>query len=42
MCCELMRDELKRGDAEITHETDSGQGAALTIRYHLPRGNRNA
>ena len=37
-CCNVMRDEMKRGRAEIVHETDSGNGAALTIRYQLPRG----
>jgi hypothetical protein len=36
-CCNVMLDELNRGNAEIIHETESGQAAALTIRYHLPR-----
>ena len=36
-CCNAMRDELARGNAEIAHETDGGQAAALTIRYRLPR-----
>jgi hypothetical protein len=36
-CCAVMRDEYKAGNAEIIHETDSGQAPALTIRYHLPR-----
>jgi hypothetical protein len=36
-CCNVMRDELNRGNAEVVHETDSGQAPALTIRYHLPR-----
>ena len=37
MCCEAMRAELRRGNAEIVYETHSGQGAALTIRYKFPR-----
>jgi hypothetical protein len=36
-CCAAMRDELARGRADIIHETQSGQAAALTIRYYLPR-----
>ncbi len=36
-CCGAMRDEYKLGNAEIIHETESGQAPALTIRYHLPR-----
>ena len=36
-CCNVMRQELSRGKAEVIHETDSGQAAALTIRYYLPR-----
>jgi hypothetical protein len=32
-----MRQEFRKGNAEIIHETDSGQAPALTIRYHLPR-----
>ena len=36
-CCNVMRDELKRGNAEVVHETESGQAPALTIRYYLPR-----
>src|SRR6476620_7838784 len=35
--CNVMREELKRGNAEVIHETDSGQAPALTIRYYLPR-----
>jgi 5-methylcytosine-specific restriction protein A len=37
ICCGVMRDEFKRGDAEVIYDTESGQGAALTIRYSLPR-----
>lgn len=36
-CCNVLRDELNRGNAEIIHETESGQAPALTIRYRLPR-----
>ena len=36
-CCEVMRQEAKRGNAEMVFETDSGEGAALTIRYKIPR-----
>lgn len=36
-CCEAMRQEFKRGDAEVVFETESGNAAALTIRYRLPR-----
>ena len=36
-CCEAMRDEAKLSRSDIIHETDSGQSASLTIRYHLPR-----
>jgi 5-methylcytosine-specific restriction protein A len=35
-CCNVMHEELKRGNAEIVHETGSGHAPALTIRYHLP------
>jgi hypothetical protein len=37
MCCQAMRDELRNGDATVVFETHSGNGAALTIRYDLPR-----
>ena len=37
ICCSVMREEYARGRAEVVFETDSGQGAAITIRYHLPR-----
>lgn len=37
MCCQAMRDELQNGDATVVFETTSGNGAALTIRYKLPR-----
>jgi hypothetical protein len=33
----VVRDELNRGNAEVVHETESGQAAALTIRYYLLR-----
>ncbi len=36
-CCSVMRDELAKGNAEVIHETDSGNSASLTIRYYLPR-----
>jgi len=36
-CCEVMRDEAKRGNAEVVFETESGKAPALTIRYYLPR-----
>jgi len=36
MCCRVMRDEREDGD-EIVYEPQRGQGASLTIRYHLPR-----
>jgi hypothetical protein len=36
-CCNVMREEMKRGKSEIVHETDSDNAPALTIRYYLPR-----
>jgi hypothetical protein len=36
-CCNVMLDEFNRGNAEVIYETESGQAAALTIRYYLPR-----
>jgi len=36
-CCGVMMDEFHRGNAEIIHETGSGQAPVLTIRYKLPR-----
>jgi len=36
-CCNVMRDELRKGNAEIVFETDSGQSASFTVRYLLPR-----
>ena len=36
-CCEAMRQEFRRGGAEVVYETESGNAAALTIRYSLPR-----
>jgi 5-methylcytosine-specific restriction protein A len=37
ICCNVMRQELKRGKAEVIFETDSGTAPALTVRYYLPR-----
>jgi 5-methylcytosine-specific restriction protein A len=36
-CCEAMRDEFNRGNAEVVFQTPSGDGAAFTVRYYLPR-----
>lgn len=36
-CCNVLREELKRGNAEVIYETESGQAPALTVRYSLPR-----
>lgn len=36
-CCSALKEEFARGNAEIIHETDSGQAPALTMRYYLPR-----
>jgi hypothetical protein len=36
-CCNVMREEFNRGNCTVVYETESGQAAALTIRYHLPR-----
>jgi hypothetical protein len=36
-CCNAMRAELSRGNAEIVFETKSGVAPALTVRYRLPR-----
>jgi hypothetical protein len=36
-CCEAMSQEFRRGNAEIVHQTESGNAAALTLRYSLPR-----
>jgi hypothetical protein len=36
-CCGVMREEYGRGNAEVIHETDSGNAPSLTIRYNLPR-----
>ena len=35
-CCNVMRNELQRGNAEIIHET-ADDATALTIRFKLPR-----
>lgn len=37
VCCDVMRQEARRGNSEAVYETDSGDGAALTIRYRIPR-----
>jgi 5-methylcytosine-specific restriction protein A len=36
-CCNMMREEFKRGNAEIIYETESGHAPALTICYRFPR-----
>ncbi|MBZ8132981.1 HNH endonuclease [Afifella sp. IM 167] len=36
-CCNVMREEFRKGNAEIVFETDSGQSASFTVRYMLPR-----
>ncbi len=36
-CCNVMREELRRGHAEVIRVTDSEDPPALTIRYDLPR-----
>jgi len=37
VCCNVMREEAERGDAATIFDTNSGDGAALTIRYVIPR-----
>jgi len=37
ICCAIMRDEFRRGNATVVFETESGDAPALTIRYSLPR-----
>lgn len=37
VACEVMRAEMAPGD-KVMHNGDTGDGAALTIRYLLPRG----
>lgn len=37
VCCEVMRQEARRRHADVVFETDSGDGAALTIQYKIPR-----
>jgi 5-methylcytosine-specific restriction protein A len=37
VCCAAMREEMERVKAEIVYKPACGKGAALTIRYHLPR-----
>jgi hypothetical protein len=36
-CCDVMRQEFKRGNATVIHEPTKGKGPALTICYDLPR-----
>ena len=36
-CCNVMRDELRRGEAEVIGGTAKDDPPALTIRYSLPR-----
>ena len=36
LCCEVMKDEMKSGDVVIGN-LDNCRGAALIIRYQLPR-----
>ena len=36
-CHNVMRDELRRGGAQIIRETANADPPALTIRYTLPR-----
>ena len=40
-CCEAMKEEMKSGDV-IMGDLDNCRGAALTIRYQLPRVEKNA
>ena len=35
-CCNAMREEFEKGNAEIVFEPEMGQGASLTIRYRFP------
>ena len=37
MCCAVMREAFVSSRDIIVHEPESGKGAALTIRYMLPR-----
>jgi hypothetical protein len=37
ICCEVLWQEYRHGNAEIVFQTESGQAPALTIRYILPR-----
>ncbi|HTI67047.1 MAG TPA: hypothetical protein VL460_05815 [Caulobacteraceae bacterium] len=36
-CCNVMREELRRGHAEVIHEQAAGGPPAYTVRYDLPR-----
>ncbi len=36
-CCSVMRAEIIQGKDEVIFETPSGQAAAYTIRYQIPR-----
>lgn len=39
VCCEVMRTAM-RSDDIVVSEPPKGKGAALVIRYHLPKGER--
>jgi hypothetical protein len=41
-CCNVMRVEMGDWRSEIIYEAASGHAAALTIRYYLQRGERDA
>jgi len=36
-CCAVMRNELKKGEAEVAFEPPKAVSAGLTIRYNVPR-----
>jgi hypothetical protein len=36
-CCAVMRNEFRKGEAEVVFEAPKMVGAALTIRYTVPR-----
>jgi hypothetical protein len=36
-CCEAMRAEFRRGNAEVIYETKSRWAASFTVRYNIPR-----
>jgi 5-methylcytosine-specific restriction protein A len=37
LCCHVMRAEMGPGDSIVLHPEDKESGAALTVRYLLPR-----